>query len=131
MSDFVLMNIWWDTQVHVLHKFTVCPYLYILKGHAYDEVAGPVAAASESDGRRSRSLAEQFSYYEPWNGTGTNLKETHKEEDSRHADIAHPREITLEGRVHSVKAVSSSSSFFPPPCPICLISQHLASIFII
>lgn len=56
-------------------------YLYIRKGHAYDEVAGPVAAASQSDGRRPRSLAKQFSNYEPRNGTGTNFKKTHEEED--------------------------------------------------
>lgn len=65
-------------------------YLYIWKGHAYDEVAGPVAAASESNGCRPRSLTEQFSYYEPWNRTRPNLKETHKEVDSRHAHVAHP-----------------------------------------
>lgn len=89
MSVCLLKNnmISWDMQVHVLHKFTVhmsvlSAYLYILKGHAYDKVTGPVAEASKSNGCRSRSLAEQFSYYEPWNGTRTNLKETHKEEDS-------------------------------------------------
>ena len=65
-------------------------YLYIWKSHAYDEVAGPVAAASQSDGRRPRSLTEQFGNYEPWNGTRTNFKETHKEEYGCHADVAHP-----------------------------------------
>lgn len=72
------------------------PDLYIWKGHADDEVAGPVAAAGKSDGCRSWSLAEQLSYYEPWDGTRAKLKDTHKEEDGWHADVAHPPEITLE-----------------------------------
>lgn len=75
----------------------LCTYLYVLKGHAYKEVAGPVAAAGESNGRGSRPLAEQLGYYEPRNGTRTDLKETDEEEDSRHADVAHPWVITLEG----------------------------------
>lgn len=57
-------------------------YLYVWKRHGYDEVAGPVTAASQSDGRWPRSLAEQFSHYKPWNRTRTDLKETHKKEDS-------------------------------------------------
>lgn len=73
-------------QAHVLQSLqymcVVFVYLYIWKGHAYDEVACPVAAASESDCCRPRPLAEQFSYYEPRNRTRTNLKETHEEEDS-------------------------------------------------
>lgn len=90
------------------HKFTehqceLSAYLYIWKGHAYDKVAGPVTAARECDGRRSRTLVEQFGYHEPGNRTRTNLKETHKEEDGRHAHVAHPRVISLKGRVRSVK----------------------------
>ena len=93
-----------------LHKFTLqtaclsfSAYLYIGKGHAYDEVAGPVAAASESNGSRPRSLAEQLSDYEPRNGTRTDLKETHKEEDSWHADVAHPQDFFLEDGETSVR----------------------------
>lgn len=102
-------------QEHVLYKFTVhmcvlSAYLYIRKGHAYDEVAGPVAASSNSNGRRSRSLAEQLSNYEPWNGTRTNLKETHEEEDSWHADVAHPRVFTLRRRVHQSILVCASEA---------------------
>lgn len=73
-------------------------YLDIRKSHAYDEVTGPVAAACKSNGCRSWPLAEQLSYYEPWNRTWTDLKETHKEEGSRHADIAHPWEVILMGK---------------------------------
>lgn len=71
-------------------------YLYIWEGHAYDEVAGPVAAASESDGRRPRSLAKQLSDDEPRNRTRADLKETNKEEDGCHADVAHPIKVMLE-----------------------------------
>lgn len=141
MSDFVwikLRHVNPHTSACVAQVYStfVCPfYLYIWKGHAYDEVAGPVAAASESDGRRPRSLAEQFSNYEPWNGTRTNLKETHKEEDSWHADVAHPRVFTLEERVHQSReefpvrivpwllnlAWNSSLGLFKPHFPICFI----------
>ena len=91
------------TREHALHELTVqmcgpAPYLYVWKGHAYDEVAGPVTAACEGDGSRPRSLAEQFSHYEPWNGTGANLKETHKHENRWHANVAHPRVVILEGK---------------------------------
>lgn len=65
-------------------------YLYIGKGHADDKVAGPIAAASERDGRWPGSLAEQLSYNKPRDRTRPDLKETHKEEDGRHAHIAHP-----------------------------------------
>lgn len=65
-------------------------YLYVWEGHAYHKVAGPVAAASEGNGSRPRSLAEEFGHYEPGNGARTDLEETHKEENGRHADIAHP-----------------------------------------
>lgn len=74
-------------------------YLYVWEGHAYHKVAGPVAAASEGNGSRPRSLAEEFSHYEPGNGARTDLEETHKEENGRHADIAHPRVTSLQGRV--------------------------------
>ena len=82
MSDFVQLK----QKVDVLHRISVhtcvlSAYLYIRKGHAYDEVAGPVAAAGESNGRRPRSLAEQFGHYKPRNRTGTDFKETHEEED--------------------------------------------------
>ena len=65
-------------------------YLYVREGHADEEVAGPVAAASESDGGRSGPLAEQLRHDEPRNRTRPDLKERHKEEHSRHADVAHP-----------------------------------------
>lgn len=71
-------------------------YLYVWEGHAYYKVASPVAAASEGNGSRPRSLAEEFGHYEPGNGARTDLEETHKEEDGRHADIAHPRVISLQ-----------------------------------
>lgn len=75
-----------DTSAHILacvySMRVLAAYLYVGKGHAYDEVAGPVAAAGESDGRRPRPLAEQLSHYEPRDGTRTDLKETHEEEDS-------------------------------------------------
>lgn len=70
------------TQMCFTEHVDLSAYLYILKGHAYEEVAGPVAAAGESDGRGPRSLAEQLGYYEPRNGTRTNLEETDEEEDS-------------------------------------------------
>lgn len=75
------------------------PYLYVREGQANNEVAGPVAEAGEGHGGRPRPLAEQFGHDEPWDGTGTNLKETDKEEDGRHADVAHPREFDLHTQV--------------------------------
>lgn len=74
-------------------------YLYVWEGHGYHKVAGPVAATSEGNGSRPRSLAEEFGHYEPGNGARTDLEETHKEENGRHADIAHPRVISLQGRM--------------------------------
>lgn len=117
-----------DKSTHMtrLHKFTLqtaclsfSAYLYIRKGHAYDEVAGPVAAACESDGGRPRSLAEQLGNYEPRNGTRTDLKETHEEEDGRHADVAHPQEFTLEDGGTSVKF---HDYYFSQHCPTCYIT---------
>lgn len=81
------------------NMFLLLGYLDVWKGHGYQKVAGPVAAASEGDGSRPRSLAEEFGHYEPGDGTGTDLEETHKEENGRHADVAHPRVIGLQGRV--------------------------------
>lgn len=71
-------------------------YLYVGEGYAYNEVAGPVAATSESNGSRTRSLAEQFCHYEPWNGTRTNFKEAHEEKDGGHANVAHPGKLILQ-----------------------------------
>lgn len=85
------------------HQCELSAYLDIRKGHAYDKVAGPVTAAGEGEGGRSRTLAEQFGYHEPGNRSRTNLKETHKEEDGRHAHVAHPRVISLKRRVQLVK----------------------------
>lgn len=83
--------------IQYIHVQLLCTHLYVRKGHAYDEVTGPVAAASKSDSCRPRPLAEQFGYYEPWDRTGTDLKETHKEEDGCQADVAHPWEVILKG----------------------------------
>lgn len=69
--------------------------LYVREGHAYHKVAGPVAAAGKGNGSGPRPLAEQFSHYEPRNGARTNLEETHKEENGRHAGIAHPGVLGL------------------------------------
>lgn len=90
------------------------PYLYVLEGQAYDEVAGPVAEAGEGHGGRPRPLAEQFGHDEPWDGTGTNLKETDKKEDGRHADVAHPREFDLHTQVRGRQIVIlvDKESFF-------------------
>lgn len=71
-------------------------YLYVREGHGDDKVAGPVAAAGESHGCGSRPLAEQFGHDEPRYRTWTDLEEAHKEEDSRHADVAHPGEVGLQ-----------------------------------
>lgn len=76
--------------------FDLVLYLYVWKRHANDEVTGPVAAACEGEGCWPRSLAEQFGHYEPRNGTWTNLKEAHKQENCRHTDITHPGEVILE-----------------------------------
>lgn len=73
--------------------------LYVREGHAYHKVAGPVAAAGEGNGSGPRPLAEQFSHYEPGNGARTNLEETHKEENGRHAGIAHPGVLGLGERM--------------------------------
>lgn len=78
------------------------PYLYVREGQAYDKVAGPVAEAGEGHGGRPRPLAEQLGHDEPRDGAGTNLKETDKEEDGRHADVAHPREAGLQERTRQV-----------------------------
>lgn len=90
-----------------VHVCFLSAYLYVWKGHAYDKVARPVAAASESDGRGPGSLAKQLSNYEPWDGSRTNFKETHKEEDGWHADVAHPRVVRLEGGVKRHSLVHS------------------------
>lgn len=65
-------------------------YLYVRKKHADDEVTGPVAAAGECDGSRSRPLTEQFSHYEPWDGAWSDFKEAHKQKNGRHAHVTHP-----------------------------------------
>lgn len=85
------------------------PYLYVREGQAYDKVAGPVAEAGEGHGGRPRPLAEQLGHDEPRDGTRTNLKETDKEEDGRHADVAHPREVGLQEWTRQVGGDSSSS----------------------
>lgn len=79
-----------------LGQLSPSAYLYVREGHGDDKVAGPVAAAGESHGCRSRPLAEQFGHYEPRYRTRTDLEEAHKEEDSRHADVAHPGEVGLQ-----------------------------------
>jgi len=79
------------------HACVFCLYLYIWKHHADDKVAGPVAAAGQSDGRRSRSLTEELGDDEPRDGPGPDFKEAHEEEDGRHADVAHPRVFVLDG----------------------------------
>lgn len=86
------------TGAAVFSDFNSLPsaYLYVREGHADDKVAGPVAAAGESHGCRSRPLAEQFGHYEPRYRTWTDLEEAHKEEDSRHADVAHPGDVGLQ-----------------------------------
>lgn len=72
------------------------PYLYVREGQAYDKVAGPVAEASKGHGCGSWPLAEKLGYDEPRDGTRADLEEADKKEDSRHADVAHPREVGLE-----------------------------------
>ena len=70
-------------------------YLYVREGHADEEVAGPVAEASESNGGRSGPLAEQLRHDEPRDRTRADLKERHEEEHGRHADVAHPEVVHL------------------------------------
>ena len=75
-----------------------CAYLYVGESHPHNEIASPVAAASQSNGRRAWSLAEQLCHNEPRDGTRSHLKEAHKQEDGRHADVAHPGERVLGDR---------------------------------
>lgn len=100
--------------LHVLSVYmkVLTAHLYVWKGHANDEVAGPVAAASQSNGCWPRSLAEQFSHNEPRDGTGTDLKEAHEQEDGCQAHVAHPPEVILEGKSTSVKRDSFLSECF-------------------
>lgn len=83
-------------------------YLYVLESQAYNKVAGPVAEAGERHCCRSRPLTEQLGYDEPRDGAGANLEEADKEEDGRHADVAHPREVGLQELV----ATERGKSFF-------------------
>lgn len=71
-------------------------YRYVLETHSYDEVAGPVAEASNSDGSGARALAEQLSYDKPGDGPRPHFKEDDEEEDCNHADVAHPGKLALQ-----------------------------------
>lgn len=71
-------------------------YRYVLETHSHDEVAGPVAEASDSDGSRAWALAEQFSYDKPGDGPRPHFEEDNEEEDCDHADIAHPGKLALQ-----------------------------------
>lgn len=70
-------------------------YRYVLETHSHDEVAGPVAEASDGDGSGPRALAEQFGNDKPGDGPWADFKEDDEEEDGNHADIAHPGKLAL------------------------------------
>lgn len=70
-------------------------HLHILEAHAHNEIRGPVGQASNSNGSWARTLAEEFSYNEPWDGAGTNFKEGHKAKDGHDAQIGHLGHLIL------------------------------------
>lgn len=76
--------------------FREVSYRDVLEAHPHDEVAGPVAEASNGDGGGARTLAEQLSYNEPGDGPRPHFEEDNEEEDGDHADVTHPGELALQ-----------------------------------